>query len=153
MYCDLCNSPITERNRAVISSQEMHNAIRKGFNPFKALGIPPSRDAQRPLEELFQSWRRTALIDKTGWGLCSECVPAFRRGTQGVVLLPSSLSAMDDQRSRFVSVFRSVLAEKVLAAAIDDSSPLLATNPTAPLLADDDAPQACCLREGADESF
>lgn len=84
MQCDLCNSMMSANGFARISAEEMQQAVRDGFNPFKTAGIHMA-DAGvassfgMSRDQMFNDWRQRVIDDPAEWRVCPSCAEAFRR--------------------------------------------------------------------------
>ncbi len=88
MQCDLCNSMMSANGVNRITAEEMKEAVRAGFNPFKTAGIHMagvSSSFGASAEELFKDWHNRVLTDPAEWRVCPRCHDAYRHAVKNIL--------------------------------------------------------------------
>lgn len=99
MVCDICNKTLSSYEGARVPAATMTDAARRGFNPYKDLGIEPDINlktlpemalaqamggsgAQRSASQKHTLWHMRIVMGEADWMLCGKCHSAFQRSAR-----------------------------------------------------------------------
>jgi tetratricopeptide (TPR) repeat protein len=94
---------------ARISAEEMKEAVKAGFNPFKTAGIHMA-DAGvassfgMTKEQMFKDWHQRVLTDPAEWRVCLSCAEVYKRSVKHIIAHKER-----DYNALFESILRSGL--------------------------------------------